>query len=65
LGWGGLADPYDEVFAGFLDDFFGHGGQLVDVEDPFDLGGEADGEAEVPAGDADGGDGLGGGVVRG
>ncbi len=59
-------DADDEGFAGGLDDFLGDGVALVDVQDALDLGDEAAGEAEVPAGDAvDGRDGFGGGVVVG
>jgi hypothetical protein len=54
----------DEGLASGVDDFAGQGVQAVDVEDPFDLGDEAGGESEVPAGDpGDGGYGFEGGVV--
>ena len=59
-------DADDEGFAGGVDDFLGDGGHLVDLQDAFDLRGEAAGEAEVAAGDAgDRGQGLGGGEVVG
>ena len=44
-------DADDEGFAGGVDDFLGDGGHLVDLQDAFDLRGEAAGEAEVAVGD--------------
>jgi hypothetical protein len=39
----------NERFAGGLDDFLGHGAELVDFQDALDLGDESAGKAEVPA----------------
>jgi len=58
--------PDDERVAGGLNYFACDGGELVDVEDPGDLGEQALHEAEVAVGDArDGGDGFGVGEVLG
>jgi hypothetical protein len=60
----GLCVADDQGAAGGLDDVAGDDGQVVDPQDPFDLGEQAVDEAEVAAGDAaDGGDGLGVGEV--
>jgi len=60
----GLHDADDEVLAGGFDDFFGDGGDLVDLKNAFDLVDEPGGEPEVAVGDpGDGGDGFGSGVV--
>lgn len=49
----------DEVGSGCFDNFLGDQGQVVDLQDAFDLAEEADGETEVAVGDAgDGGDGF-------
>jgi hypothetical protein len=59
-------DADDEVLSGGFDDFFGDGGDLVDLQEALDLVDESGGEAEVAVGDAgDGGDGFAGGVVVG
>jgi len=57
-------DPDDQGFAGGLDYFPGDDGELADFRDALDLGDEAAGQAEVPAGDTgDRGGGLAGSEV--
>ncbi len=59
-------DPDDERFACRLDDFPGDDREVVDVQDPLDLGYQPAGQAEVAVGDAgDRGDRLAGGEVGG
>ena len=57
-------NPDDERFACCLDDLAGDDREVVDVQDPLDLGYQPAGQAEVAAGDAgDRGDRLTGGEV--